>query len=151
MMFYDKKPGTLVDGLLYGNTICITTCWILGYDIASKKFDIFPPPDGTNKVFGLTILGMIGGSLSVARNLEEAAIEIWKLEKKGDNKHGWIKVMTIKKNLQILVPICILKNGEVLIMTYDNNGRLFKRSRTELYDPVKGRFRKLIVGLKEWS
>ncbi|XVF57108.1 hypothetical protein PTKIN_Ptkin06aG0177300 [Pterospermum kingtungense] len=65
MITSHKKPGTLVDGVLYWNAICTTpTSWILGFDIASEKFDIFPPPDGTNKGFDLE-LRMIGGSLSI--------------------------------------------------------------------------------------
>ncbi|XVF57100.1 hypothetical protein PTKIN_Ptkin06aG0176500 [Pterospermum kingtungense] len=152
-----KTPGTLVDGLLYWTMSSRLFCpsSILGFDIAFEKFDVFPLPDDTtkNEGYGLT-LGKIGGSLSVAHVIEGGITEMWKLEKKGDNnKHGWIKVMTIMKNMQTLplphrlVPICVMKNGEVLV-TYDENVDTFKTifSRFELYDPVKGTFRELIVG-----
>ncbi|XVF57101.1 hypothetical protein PTKIN_Ptkin06aG0176600 [Pterospermum kingtungense] len=157
----DKMPGTLVDGVLYWIVIYsheewLFPSWILGFDIAFEKFDIVPTPDGTNNGFDWT-LGMIGGSLSLAQNLEEGIFEMWKLEKKGANKHGWIKVITIKKNMQTspsfrcLVPIWVMKNGEVL--TYQGDWPCVKRSnKLKLYDPVKGTFRKLIVGgLKQWS
>ncbi|XVF57104.1 hypothetical protein PTKIN_Ptkin06aG0176900 [Pterospermum kingtungense] len=145
--------GVFVDGVLYWRMISLPidglfSSWILGFDIAFEKYDIFPRPDGTNDPFNLT-LGMIGGSLiSVAQNLKEGILEMWKLEKKGDHKQGWMKLVTIKNmHPRRLVPICVMKNGEVLV-TYEEIVYSFKSvfSKFELYDPVKGTFRKLKVG-----
>ncbi|XVF57106.1 hypothetical protein PTKIN_Ptkin06aG0177200 [Pterospermum kingtungense] len=145
------------DGVLYWNVIYsreerLFPFWILGFDVAFEKFDIVRKPDGTDNGYDFT-LGMIGGSLSVAQNLEGRIFEMWKLEKKGDNKHGWIKAMTTKlMHPHSLVPICVMKNGEVFVTYYENVRSLNTMfSKFELYDPVKGRFRKLKVGgLRRW-
>ncbi|XVF84614.1 hypothetical protein PTKIN_Ptkin17bG0051300 [Pterospermum kingtungense] len=153
-VFEDSLPGTLVGGVLYWNALCfgkprqgllplVTGRWILGFDLALDKFEtLFPPKKG----YACT-LGTIGGCLSVAQKLEGGSIGMWKL----DPQQGWIKVMTIMgaNPLPYLVPICVMKKGQLLI-TYTENWlykvKGFKTSEFELYDPVKSTFRKLQVG-----
>ncbi|XVF84613.1 hypothetical protein PTKIN_Ptkin17bG0051200 [Pterospermum kingtungense] len=140
-VFEDSLPGTLVGGILYWNALCfgkpqqgLLACWILGFDLALEKFEtLFPPKKGD-----ACTLGTIEGCLSVAQKLEGGSIGMWKL----DPKQGWIKVMTIMgaNPLPYLVPICVMKNGQLLI-TYTENWlykvKRFRTSEFELYDPVK--------------
>ncbi|XP_022734224.1 F-box/kelch-repeat protein At3g06240-like [Durio zibethinus] len=169
---YSIGRGLLLMGSFIGLVICLdnpqqgqeggpcsdTAHWILGFDLTFDKFEAFPPPKDLKEESKFT-LGVIGGCLSLAQNLYGDRIEMWKLDK-GDTKKGWIKVMTIMNPQRLpcpygLVPICIMKNGEVLL-SYDEI-MLFSRSVTKprrfvLYDTVKGTFRKLkIDGIGQWS
>ncbi|XP_017974588.1 PREDICTED: F-box/kelch-repeat protein At3g23880 [Theobroma cacao] len=175
IFFENSLSGTLVDKILYWNVIYLPnheqgqegysysdiTRRILGFDLTYETFEVLPLPNDVIEGRHFT-LRVIGGCLSLAqnlKNLEGDSIEMWKLEK--DNmKQSWIKFMTIM-NLQTLqyphnlVPICVMKNGEVLI-TYSESVRFFAMGRKpsifELYDPVKDTFRRLKVdGIRQWS
>ncbi|XP_021290685.1 F-box protein CPR30-like [Herrania umbratica] len=158
--FEDLISGTFVNGVLYWNIIYPGKIipWILRFNLTSEKFETLSPPNDVNKGHDFA-LREIGGCLTLAQNLEGRSIEMWKLEK-DNTKQGWTKFMTIM-NLQTLpyphdlVPICFMKNGEVLI-TYGKNvaflaiGR--ERSRFELYDPRTSTFRRLqVCGISRWS
>ncbi|KAK6279252.1 hypothetical protein POUND7_019519 [Theobroma cacao] len=158
--FEDLISGTFVDGVLYWNIIYPGKIipWILRFNLTSEKFEALSPPNDVNKEHDFT-LREIGGCLSLVQNLQGRSIDMWKLEK-DNTKQGWTKFMTIM-NLQTLpyphnlVPICIMKNGEVLI-TYSKNVRFFaiggKRSRFELYDPRTSTFKRLkVCGIRQWS
>ncbi|XP_021290687.1 F-box/kelch-repeat protein At3g23880-like [Herrania umbratica] len=172
IFFENSLSGTLVNEILYWNVIYLPnheqgypysdiTRRILGFDLTHEIFEVLPPPNDAIEGRHFT-LRVIGGCLSLAQNLENLegdSMEMWKLEK--DNmKQSWIKFMTIK-NLQTfqypqnLVPICIMKNGEVVI-TYSESVSFFAMGRKpsifELYDPVKDTFRRLKVsGIRQWS
>ncbi|EOY12933.1 Uncharacterized protein TCM_031434 [Theobroma cacao] len=125
--------------------------WI---DLTSDKFEALPPPSDAKERRDFTLL-VIGGCLGLAQNLTGGSIEMWKSEK-DNTKQSWIKSMTIM-NLKILpyphslVPICIMKKGEVLI-AYSEYVRVFvmvgKPRKYQLYDSDKGTFRRLKVGGK---
>ncbi|XP_058202598.1 F-box/kelch-repeat protein At3g23880-like [Rhododendron vialii] len=87
---------------------------IVSLDLAKEKFgEVLQPDYGDGH--SQSMLAVVSGCLCVVRNYDGACVDVWMM-KEYDRRESWIKLVVIPYgNLNYSPPLCILKNGEVLL------------------------------------
>ncbi|KAK9285776.1 hypothetical protein L1049_024977 [Liquidambar formosana] len=134
--------GVFVNGALHwlANDANYVDYLIASFDLAGEKFKEVEKPNLGDEKSNFTI-GVLGGCLCVFHYHHEngsKASTIWVLKQYGV-KESWTKTITIPhfgvpKCLNYFVPLCITKNGELLMRV---NGNKLYEAYLVMYNPIE--------------
>ncbi|XP_059630090.1 F-box protein At3g07870-like [Cornus florida] len=144
-----RGNGVLVNGALHWimtSKKCEWSSVIVYFDLMEEKFKEVPKPDCGSK-FGKLDLVDLRGWLCVYGWRDQRVMEVWAMKEYG-KKESWIKLITIPIQIESnffwsLKPLCLMKNGEVLVETGNSRELAGYRPR-EVYVEI-GNSRELAV------